>query len=160
MVNYSVRTYDSINRIGGMGVLLPILKLLRYFPTNSYVSADKLSSIEMSLLSDDFSITDLLISAHHRYINDLDLICNETTTTTATQIPATTMSNTTMTSTVLNSSPSTGNKIDNVMQYNDPIPPVTPGIRSRLNSLLPLSCGGTNDRRDSSGVVFTSKFKL
>nr|CAH8845438.1 unnamed protein product [Trichobilharzia regenti] len=152
----SVLINDSINRIGGMGVLLPILKLLRYFPTNSYVSADKLSSIEMSLLSDDFSITDLLISAHHRYINDLDLICNETTTTTATQIPATTMSNTTMTSTVLNSSPSTGNKIDNVMQYNDPIPPVTPGIRSRLNSLLPLSCGGTNDRRDSSGVVFTT----
>ncbi|XP_018645460.1 beige/beach protein-related [Schistosoma mansoni] len=68
---------DSINQIGGMGVLLPILKLLRTFPTIDYDHP-----IDPTFLSkDDLGLTDLLIFAQRRYIHDMNIVCNGMTKT-------------------------------------------------------------------------------
>ncbi|VDP43367.1 unnamed protein product [Schistosoma mattheei] len=78
------RITDSINQIGGMGVLLPILKLLRYFPTNDYDnSLKKLYPIDATYLStDDIGLTDLFIFAYQRYIHDMNIVFNDEMTKT------------------------------------------------------------------------------
>ncbi|KAH8875097.1 Neurobeachin-like protein 2 [Schistosoma japonicum] len=70
---------DSINRIGGIAVLLPIFKLLQYFPTiDGSSELSKQDSIDGTFLStDDIGVTDLLISAYQRNIHDMNSVCSE-----------------------------------------------------------------------------------
>ncbi|CAH8494234.1 unnamed protein product [Schistosoma turkestanicum] len=75
---------DSINQIGGLGVLLPILKLLRSFPSINYENAlNRISPLNSITIDNnhnaDLGMTDLFIIAYQQYIYDLNLVYNEMT---------------------------------------------------------------------------------